>query len=455
MKPINIQNSILVEKATETFLSSQGTAAATTLTVENISGFSINNIILIGEFGSEGSEIIHTHVSTTPTGSTITLNSALVRTHPIGTKVRVIPYNMVEISHSDSETGVKAVLDTINIQPDSTDTRYQDVDNSSGFYFIRFKTTLTTPNTFSGYSDPIPYIGYSTNRVGNIITYAMNRNKLESFTRFITYDFCLEEINSCLKYIKGKLKKWTKLQEFDYELGTATRGVYSFSLPSNVWKSSHKSILDVRVYGGKSLKYRDKKEFNDTLLGVYKATASSASIGDTELTISDSTHFRDEGNVMVNGMIISYTSKNGNTLEGIPDTGDGSITASITSGDLVWQGAYKEATPEYYTVYGGNLYFWPMASPSKPRQNIVTDFWTEAPEVDSDNDEIDSYRYDIVKHWLTWAIRMQLKNDGIRDLVDGDYLQFEIMLRDAVRGEVSGQKYKETPKLNRIRYRHI
>jgi hypothetical protein len=58
----------------------------------------------------------------------------------------------------------------------------------------------------------------------------------------------------------------------------------------------------------------------------------------------------------------------------------------------------------------------------------------------------------MVKHWLTWAIRMQLKNDGIRDMGDGDYMQFEIMLRDAIRGERHGQKYQTKPKLNTINY---
>jgi hypothetical protein len=450
MKPIIINNSILTEDALETYLTAS--ASGSTLTVKNISGFTTNQIILVGELGSENSEIIKTHATTSPTGTTITLASSLVQTYQSGTKVRVIPYDQVEISHATTITGDKTVLDTVSLTADSIQTRYEDQDYSAGYYFIRFKNTALTPNIYSDYSDPIPYDGYETNTVGNIIAYALKRNKLETFTKFVDYNFCIEEINSCLKYISGKLKKWTRLQEFDYELGTLTRGNYKLAMPTNVWKHSYKSVLDVRVEGKGALTYKDKKEFNDLFEGVLLKTATAATAGDTTFELDDTTNLDDDGTVMVNGNLITYTGISGNTLTGIPASGTGAITETITAGDNVWQGSYKEGTPLYFTVYDEYMYFYPLTSSSTASRRIFADFWKEAPQIDSDNDEIDVYRYDMVKHWLTWAIRMQLKNDGVRNLNDGDYMQFEVILNDSKRGEIHGQKYKTKPSLNTIKF---
>ncbi len=452
MKPIIINNSILTTDALETYLTSTASAADETLTVKNISGFTTDQILLIGEIGSENSEIIKTHATTTPTGTTITLASALSQSYQLGVKVRVVPYDQVEISYSTTTTGSKTVLDTVALTTDSVYTRYEDQDYSSGYYFIRFKNTALDPNIYSDYSDPIPYEGYGANTVGNIIAYALKRNKLDTFTSFIDYDFCIEEINSCLKYITGKLKKWTKLQEFDYQLGTLTRGNYSLAMPDNVWNNSYKSVLDVRVESKDALTYKDKKEFNDLFEGILLKTATAASIGDITLELDNTTNLDDDGTVMVNGNLITYTAISGNTLTGIPATGTGAITESITAGDNVWQGSYDEGTPLYFTVYDEYMYFYPLTSSSTANRRIFVDFWKEAPEIDSDNDEIDVSRYDMVKYWLTWAIKSQLKNDGNRTFEDGDYVQFEMILKDAIKGEIHGQKYIYKPKLNTIEY---
>jgi len=117
----------------------------------------------------------------------------------------------------------------------------------------------------------------------------------------------------------------------------------------------------------------------------------------------------------------------------------------------VWQD-YEEGKPEYFTVYGGNFYWWPMTSSSKANWGIVIDFWTEAPEIDSDSDTLDIYRYDMVKYWLAWAVRAQLRNDGIRTYDDADFLQFSTILADAIKQDVSGQRFKTTPSINKIEY---
>jgi len=77
------------------------------LTVKDIGGFAINQILLIGELGAENSELIKTHAATAPTGSTVTLAANLVYAHPIDTPITVLIYDQFEISHSVTETGTK------------------------------------------------------------------------------------------------------------------------------------------------------------------------------------------------------------------------------------------------------------------------------------------------------------------------------------------------------------
>jgi hypothetical protein len=451
MRNLYIDNSNIIKSKKKSYLAESASATDTTIEVESIVGFSTDQLLLIGEIGNEKSEIVQTHATTSPSGSTITLASGLTFAHSQSSSVYIISWDQVEISWASTESGSKETLDTIDLQSDDKETKYSDTSKSSGYYFFRFKNSVDT--TYSSYSDGVPYADYDRNTVAKIIEYALKRNKLETFTKFVDYDFCIEEINSCLQYIKGKKKKWTHLQEFDYDMGTTARGEYRVALPSDVWQKSHKAILDVRIGRGSKLTYKDKREWNDLLEDVYQTTmASSADIGDTSITLTDASNFDDDGTIMINGNLIEYDTKTGNVLSGIPASGDGSIEEVISSGTNVWQGSYEEGTPSKYTVYDGYLYWWPMTGSSSPTLEIIGDFWTEAPEVESDSDELDIYRYDIVKHWLTWAIRMQLKNDGIRDFKDGDYVQFETMLRDAIRQDIHGQKYKTVPALNKISY---
>jgi len=452
MRKLSTLNKPLVHDQKRTFLSTDATATATSLTVDSIVGFAINQILLIGEFGNEQSEIIKTHASTAPIGSTITLASELTFAHPQGTAVTILDYDQIKIYWSATVTGAKTILATENIQADRAETVYTDTTKSTGYYFIMFYNSID--ETYSSYSDPIPYGDFEGNTVAKAIQYALKRNSLNDFTEFIDHDFCIEEINNCLNYIRGKKKKWTYLQSFDYELGNATRGVYSLDLPDTVWNKSHKAILAVRLSDRTELTYLDKKDFDDKLLGVVQATVNAeASAGDTELTVVHSNDLSDEGTIMVNGNLITYEAKDDDTgtLSGIPASGTGAITETLAVGTYVWQD-YEEGKPTYFTVYDGKLFWWPMTSASKPVWGIKVDFWTGAPEIDSDADTLDIYRYDMVKYWLTWAMRAQLKNDGMRTYDDADYMQFMTILMDAIKQDIHGQRYRTIPAINKISY---
>ena len=454
---VTIENEMFIF---ESYLTAKSAATATTLIVKSITGFAINQVLLIGELGDENSEIIKTHTATAPTGTTVTLLSGLVKTHGPYTKVRVMLYDQIELSHATTAVAgaTKTVISTSNLQPESPETRVDDSTYSSGYYFTRYKNTITT--TYSDYSDPIPYAGFGANTVAFAINYALKRNKLDTFTKYIDYELLIDETNACLQFITGKLKGWSKLLELNYPLGQTTRGTFQFTLPTNIWEDAgNKSIQDVRI-GDRQLTYKIWSDFKKGMEGVvYTGVTTAATAGDLTLAIDNSYDFKDSGsiNVYISGTAynITYTgvtrSATVGVLTGVPAAGTtGAITVTIPADTIVWQGE-AEGEPNCYTIDDdGELRHWPLASAVYDNKNIFLDYYTGPTAVDSDSDVLDVTRYDLVKLWLTAKIRWQLKNDGKPNLTDGDYIMFLQGVSDMIRNEVPAHRHKRGVKINKI-----
>ena len=262
MRTISANNLALLENANHSSLSSSATAAGSTLSVYSITDFAVNKILLLSEFSQEGSEKINTHATTAPTGTTVTLASNLVKSHPKDTKVYIIPYDQVQFYHATTTTGDKTLLSTSDINVESTETKYDDTTYTSGYYFTRFFNSID--NTYSDYTDPIPYAGLGANTVGYVINLAMSELK-KDFSDTLTYDMLLNEVNACLRYVRGKLKRWSNVQEFDYELDSATvEDDYTWPLPATYYdKNSNRSMLQIWLEDEDNLTYKDKQEFDD------------------------------------------------------------------------------------------------------------------------------------------------------------------------------------------------
>jgi len=444
-------NSELTAGKKQTFSSADASASATTLTVKSITGFAIKQILLIGEWGQENAEIIKTHTTTSPTGTTITLASALTYAHNQGTQVTLLDFNQVEFSRSATASGTKAVLTTIALQADQTETIYRDTANTTGYGFVRFKDDINT--LYSGYSDATPYTGWSGNEVGHLIEYALKRNKI-TFTDNITHEFCVDEINSCLQKIHGEKKKWSRLQEFDYDLGDTAQGENVFTLPTNMYGYSPKSVVAVHIASEPDLEYKDEQAWNGLLEETNQTTLDGAvTAGDTTLTVDGGLDI-DGTTVMIEGQDIIFSNIDTTTgvITGIPASGTGSVTANLSDGSKVWNGEFSEGKPLYYTIKEGNLHFYPLVDDNWDVKNVWLDYWKETPTVDSDADTLDFPRFDMIKHALSASIRWQLKNDGIPDLRDGDYLLFREQLEKMIMMDLNttNQQRKLKPRVNKI-----
>ena len=176
MLNLRATNNQLIIGAKYSFLADNYSSGVTDITVDNISGFSDADYLLIGNFGSETAEIVQ--INGNPSGSTITLVSATKFAHAESTKITIISYNQVKFYHTTTATFSDTnLLSTIDIQADNLYTIYTDSVNSSGFGWFKFYNSATT--AVSQNSNAIPYADFDKNSTKKILDgfYSLLNNK--------------------------------------------------------------------------------------------------------------------------------------------------------------------------------------------------------------------------------------------------------------------------------------
>ena len=475
----------LVENALhKTFMTANAAAAATTITVRRVgidvtsdarqtNNITVNDVLLIGELGANDSEIVLTHASTEPVDSTgvITLvTGGIVFAHDAGTPVYRIQYNRVQLQRGTTT----AQADATNLTTDLTGGEvtipayaktivYDEVQNTSGNYFARFSNSAASVT--GDWTDAVPYGGFATDRVGFAIDWAIKQNAMEGFTIQITHRYCINELNDGMREVQGKLLRWPGQQNLNFILGQTSRGVFSYGLPSDIFdNTSNKSIIAARVGHEQNMRYYSPDEFDSRWLrGVKRTTTrSSTAIGATSVNLDNSYDFDDSGSVNISvsntRQNITYTgvtrdNSAGATgaLTGVPGSGTGSVTATIASGTNVFQ-SENEGQPIRFTVRNGNLEIDPMPDASWDNKNVYLDYF-QITEVNSDNDQLDLHRFDVIRYWLAWKIKMLKNNEGTLDLNDGFYIKYKDRLNDAIRTMGRGIVRKMKPKINTIAYK--
>jgi hypothetical protein len=450
-------------------LDADATAGDGTITVKSIIGAAVNNILLFRYPGNELAEIVATHAVTAPSGNTVTLAANLVESHPAGTVVYIIRYNQVRFywyaTEVDAETTAPTALAAAQaIDPTMVRNFYDDTVETTGFYYYRFIDSINTVNSL--YSDPIPFgakdVRFAEDEVGYVLEFVRRKLGHEWDGRF-SKQTAMDEINACLRYMQGKLKRFSRYLVQDYVLGQTARGVLEIDLPDNIYDNkTNKSILQIRIGSATApLIPLDEKEF-DTLLqeAIHTQVRTQPAIGAVTLEVDNSYDFDDDGTLHIYSSNtldeITYTgitrSATAGVFTGIPATGAGSIAATHAVDSNVWQNEI-EGEPRYFNVKNGKIRIYPLCDSTWQNKNVVADYNQEVTKVDSESDTIDAPRYDAVKHWLLWQGKAYWRNNGKADIKDEDFLMFGDILKSAIRTEVSGQKYKMAPKLNSVNYR--
>jgi hypothetical protein len=434
----------------ETYLTANVAIGSSTLTVQNIAGFAINQILIIGNLGNDGSEIIKTHTATAPTGSTITLASNTLFAHNTSTTITVINYDIVEISSAPTIAGTKTVLSTIPIVAYNTDTNYEDTSGNVGYRFVRYNNSITS--TFSAYSDAIPVSGYDVSSARTIIDKALGRiNKKTS--EVLSDQFAFDCINDCQEEVLREMKRWSFMVVNDYSLGSLSQGSWNVSLPADIDETyTTKSIYNLRIATQNNLIWVDKEKWND-IIGdtVFTTLANSIIVGATSIVLTDSSDFESTGTITIGANSYAYTANDTstNTLTIV------SSTTTNTSGEYAFQFETTGA-PQYWTMINQQAFFYPVLDAQLSGKNIYMDYYKKQVQIVNDTDKIVLNDPTLVQNYLCWAFLVKLNNGEETDTAKsptgssgwyGRYMMRKDMLK---RKETIGRTFKLKPLLNRL-----
>ena len=400
-QPIIASNSQLVLNRYHSNLGADVASGVGAISVYSISQFAIDQVLCIGEFGNEGTEIINTHAATAPTGTTVTLVANLAKAHSKDTPVYIIAFDQIEFSRAVTIDGAKTVLGSLeDIDPEENSMMYEDTTNTSGYYFTRYKNSISS--NFSQYSDGIPYTGLEENTVGYAINTALDEVGA-LLNKRLTYTMLISWTNQMLRLVRGKLKVWSNYQDFGYEVGNVSMGVRSFAMPPDANdQNSNKSILNLRVGDAEPLTYIDRSEYLQATEDiVYTEVKTQAVATDTSLVLDSTDDLDTSGSITVyvsgTKYTVAYTANDKST--GTLTCSTTEITATLPVDSEVWQDI-EENEMRYYSVWDGRIYPWPMITSDYEGQRLLADYYTDIDTVDSDADIITGPRFDMLIHYL-------------------------------------------------------
>lgn len=345
----------------QTSLSANAAASATTFTVLHYNGLADNDFLLLGNWGELTAEIVQ--IKGTP-NTTVTLEAGMVYDHYADTPVTVIPYNQVEFYRATTLTGSKTALggagSKINIIPSRFDTFYADNTNSTGYVFFRFYCSEATRADYSEYSDGVSYEGTDYNSVENVLAEACSIAGVKVGDTNAEEDQLIRDINEAQAQITSKHNWSFELVSNETSITSAqdtTKYALSGLTYALKYPDSKQGIFNIK-FASHPLDYIDFNEYEKLFEDTAQSGATSgAAIGATTLTLDDSYEFAEDGTVYSGANTITYTANAQSTgvLSGIPASGTGSITATITAGDQVWQGI-QAGEPTKYSVFNGYIY---------------------------------------------------------------------------------------------------
>jgi hypothetical protein len=312
---------------------------------------------------------------------------------------------------------------------------YEDSTNTSGYYFTRYKNSIS--GLFSDYSDGIPYSGLPINTVGYAIDASMNELGA-SFTPKLTFSMMIGFAKQMLKLVRGKLKSWNRYTEYDYNFGSVSMGVRRFAVPSDMYdKFSNKSIKSLRIGNDLPLTPIDRNEYlQQTESASYTEVATQAAIAAVTLVLDDTSDFDDTGSVTayVGGTkyTIEYTvnTRSTNTLTVAADQ----ITIVLPVDTPIWQGV-EESEVDSFSVQDGYIYLWPIITSEFEGRNLIGDYLTDIEDIDSQMDVITGPKYDMMIPFFKYKIRAVNENNGLENLKDPSYQEFRELLTDAIKSE--------------------
>jgi len=337
-------------------------AADTVLTIKNNTGFEQNDYVIIGQIGQEKTELKQVNAAVAA-GTALTV-TALTFAHDIDTPIYRVDFDQVAYYHATvaSTTPAPDLLPTgaptpIDITPDSTFSRYEDTEFTTGYGFVRFYNSTT--GDYSVYSAPIPYSGY-TNKMFRNIRQKVRRLLNEPDDSVITDGEIDDEIDLAQKEIAHD-RMWSFYEKTKSFSSVANQ--YEYSLASDCYKlfdskfdsqplavmglkewNIHRWDTDVTGDPTKICIWRNKARVYPYPSDSAETTTVGVAVvaGDTTITVADASEFREQGRVLIGTEVIGYTGTTATTLtgcvRGIEDTADEAhaVGDTVTERDFIY-----------------------------------------------------------------------------------------------------------------------
>lgn len=426
---LKVRNDEVTKNEVKTYLATASASGASTLTVQNITGFGVNDYILLGKFGSDEAEIIKLHASTAPSGTTITLASTTARAYSRDTVIQRIGFNQVEFSRASTTGGAKTVLTTKNITSDEIHTIYNDTTNSTGFGYVRFYNSTAATN--SSYSDEEKYPYWKQDAVGRVIDSVYSRaNEVDE--GFVSRKEVLRFVQDFIDDVNDRKKRWRHEEAPVDKSNITTLGGEVLDLPTDIKYKGNESIDVVNIEGEMPLIYIGQDEWTKKLVKMARTTLNgNVSAGATSITVYDTTNFGDSGTGYIDGDAFAWTGKTATTLTGV--TG----ILAHSDGDVVWQDS-DLGTPTYYTILDGTGRLFPAPDGDYDGRPLVITYTERLDYPDSENDSLPIPYLSACKEYCLMCIEDKKGKDG-SNMSQKYERRYERKIETVVRQEKTGQ----------------
>lgn len=437
---------LLVDPGGESYLISDTASGVTSLVLKNTTNFSgASCVILIGEAGNQGAEILKT---TNAGATTVNLVSATAHPHSASTPVRIIRFDQVEITNAATLAGAKTQITgspfTLVANSDSTDAN--DTGSTTGFYFARFKNSVS--GLFSPYSDPIPYGGYTIYSARSVIDKALNEiNKTTSDV--LSDEYAFQQLDNFQEEVLKEQKRWSFMQTFNYSLGQVSTGQWRVAAPTDLDDQfTNRGIWNCRIGKQPDMTFVDKEKWDEIMSFVAHSTlANSFSVGATTVTLASSSDFDDSGVIQVAGSSTTVTYVANNRTTGV--LSGTSTTIAGVSGVDVFQGA-SLGQPLYWTIWQGYIYFSPLVGSEFNQRNIYLDYYKTQTQITADSDLLVIPDSTCAQYFLQWKFLKKL-NNGVDNPESNSAMQQYLARREKLKQKNSiGRTFRLKPLLNEL-----
>lgn len=455
-EPIRIPIDPLLVDAPATFLTADVASGTTTLTVANGSALDIDqgfyDYLIIGQPGNQLAELLQV---TDITGNVLTLSSATSFPHSASTPVYGVQYNQVELSHATTVGGSKTIFTTVGLNPTSLSTNYADFTYTTGYYYARFKDS--SASSFSVYSDPIPVDAYTLYSARSIIDAAKGEINKEGSTTTLTDEYAFQQLDMFQTDVLKELKRWAFMQEFDHIIGQFNVGEWNIDIsaldPAIADPNTNQSIYNIRVGTNGRLIWIDKAKWDDFVFNLAYSTLSVNLIASaTTITLVDSSdfnHLTDDntdgsGTIIIGGNSYDYSANN-------ITTGVLTLSTVITADNTATAGQYafqnaNQGLPQYYTVFDGTVWYWPITSAQYDGLNAFMDYYIAQTRIRHDSDEIVVPDALAASYFLQWKFLKKM-NNGLEDEAATAAKDNYLLRREKLKSkETLNRTFKLTPR---------